>query len=472
MGGVGIDVVGAEAETEAEAGGVEEDIIVLYYRSMGGRDEKLSCYIIPPRMSTDEERTSRGKREVGNRQRGGKVLGRGFKGKTMGTSCSFRDADTLCAVFAALVSDVRRRGGVDGIDGLSVHLDLLPRRVGRQRIAPSMLRATLRGEDAVRCLRELPKAPGTTKFIAKVFDGVRPSEAYAREIASTRLLTEVYGKDTPRFTTIRGIPFNIQGQDREVIGVTVFTTRDEDDDDDDSSPPAALSVALSGRCNKDVDRLLPLTDEGVWRLAVDVLESLDRLHAHGMVHTDVKADNIIYCADEQRFKLVDWELSCTIDSLRMKRDRRSFHKPPTSPFAWYAWGAEKNVARSAFLVYWYARRGRRLMSNATLRRELWNAGSSFVRWASSPAVTEETRSALFERHATSIDLFDFGFVLIQAVSMPMKRRSSDNISDDTRRVMMELGRRLYTMDDESSPSSKTREALRWIQEEEESRRRT
>jgi hypothetical protein len=61
---------------------------------------------------------------------------------------------------------------------------------------------------------------------------------------------------------------------------------------------------------------LPKTQDGLSAMALDVLEALSVMHADGIVHLDVKPDNILWDAVRGRYVLADYDLVSHVDDVR------------------------------------------------------------------------------------------------------------------------------------------------------------
>jgi serine/threonine protein kinase len=78
----------------------------------------------------------------------------------------------------------------------------------------------------------------------------------------------------------------------------------------DDSPPWLATTFVPGPPLADlVTRAGPLPEDAVWRLAGGLAEALQAIHAHGLVHRDLKPGNILIAADGPR--VIDFGISRT-----------------------------------------------------------------------------------------------------------------------------------------------------------------
>lgn len=80
-------------------------------------------------------------------------------------------------------------------------------------------------------------------------------------------------------------------------------------------PPSVGEHPLLPMRRLAADRL-PATADGLASMTLDVLEALAVLHADGLVHMDVKPDNILWDASHGRYVLSDYDLVSHVDDVR------------------------------------------------------------------------------------------------------------------------------------------------------------
>ncbi len=80
----------------------------------------------------------------------------------------------------------------------------------------------------------------------------------------------------------------------------------------DDQPPWLATTFVPGPPLADlVGRTGPLPEDAVWRLAGGLAEALQAIHAHGLVHRDLKPGNILIAADGPR--VIDFGISRSTD---------------------------------------------------------------------------------------------------------------------------------------------------------------
>lgn len=343
---------------------------------------------------------------------GGRVYGRGKYGETLDATGD--DGETFAADLEALPGEQPCRVWLG--DGKTRH---------KTTVARLLAAVTAEGHAFV-AKRMLPQAAGVARM------------AFVAEMRSIARINEAYGGagKVAHFTTLGGMRV---GGFADVVGVELHDDR---------------RYIFSRRCDVPLDKHAFGKDAD--HFVRDLLESFAALHAGGLVHCDVKLDNMIMCGD--RFKLIDWGSSERFEQVA----RRYVGKGNTaSPMAWAAWGT--GIATPAFYVGYFAvLYGLAPLKCADFVRLASGAYASFraaydkeVQRQSRARSDEGFRRGLLRRYVRSIDLFSFGMVLAHVACVFSKR-----LSRRARARMLELARRLTHYDDPDFTQD-AGEALRW-----------
>ena len=94
----------------------------------------------------------------------------------------------------------------------------------------------------------------------------------------------------------------------------------------DDSPPWLATTFVAGPSLADlVARSGPLPEAAVWRLAGGLAEALQAIHAHGLVHRDLKPGNILIAADGPR--VIDFGISRTTSGTVVTATRTTIGTP-------------------------------------------------------------------------------------------------------------------------------------------------
>jgi hypothetical protein len=231
---------------------------------------------------------------------------------------------------------------------------------------------------------------------------------------------------------------------------------------------------LSRRCEAPLDRFVFTTDREADAFVAQLLASFADLHAGGLLHCDVKLDNMIWCARERRFKLIDWGASSSVAQLTV-RYLRTLSRPRNfaSPLAWVAWGAGRAFGTPAvytgnLLLRYAAAAGGALLDGRFLRlvfsallscraaadRE-FERGVQRGRWAVDTDAA--FRRHIMLRYARSLDLFGFGLAVAYVACVSPE----GGLSDGVRARMLELARRLTHAGDDGAFTQDAGEALAW-----------
>ena len=378
--------------------------------------------------------------------RGGAVMGQGVHGRTFDAG-DVGDAGDAGRDRATLYAELLRpeaqacRWELHLAGGRTVECDAGPARA-----------------DLIKAVR------GAKSFVAKTFIAARnrtAEEAFGLEMEMRGRVLRAYGSDdvAREFTTVTsGLPISLPGRgpSSELVGMRLRMP----------SVPSVRSMPskrsggedtfymLSSKCDTPLDRHAFERPGELIEMARDVLDSFARLHAGGMLHADVKLDNMVFCSmagakargRRRRFKLIDWGGSIGESELRDRYMSTQEPKNTCSPMAWYAWGLGPRLTVKAFMLL-HARMYRsefltslefvrfcasslESFTHAVERIECreheargQRGGSGGTRWSRRlsgllPA-ERKVRLALLAEHTRSFDLYNLGLALASlAVSTP------------------------------------------------------
>jgi len=139
----------------------------------------------------------------------------------------------------------------------------------------------------------------------------------------------------------------------------------------------------------------------------DLILGLNAIHSLGLIHQDIKPDNLIYNPDTGRTKYIDFGLSCILNddievagqpvfSSALKFPCGSHGTPITSSPEMYTYGSDGNI------LYFHSyengvRKSRPKMDNYLypakylVAHDIWSVGCVLLSWYTNPATVEETQ---------------------------------------------------------------------------------
>eukprot|EP00798_Chlamydomonas_sp_ICE-L_P012887 gene12887-biopygen12837 len=211
------------------------------------------------------------------------------------------------------------------------------------------------------------------------------------------------------------------------------------------------------------------SDADMDKFVRETLENFDVIHRAGIIHGDVKLDNMIYCAKDDRYRLIDWGKTADhADMLARYVDntRFGFVNNTSSPMAWFCSGL--NYAASlVFMTMIVTRHMERVAMCPPMRALVAHAYTSFnlaVRsilggnplFKLDKVTNKKLRLDLLDRYAQSFDLYDIGLILTAFVCIYV-----DALSVRMRERALALAFRLVDYGDPSAHLSTARDALQW-----------
>jgi hypothetical protein len=229
----------------------------------------------------------------------------------------------------------------------------------------------------------------TTGVVAKE---MRVREAFEVELRTNARVLRAYGRSAERFTTLRAFSLGM-------VGLFV--------------PATGLHYTLQARCDVPLDRLAFGRPNELDAMVRDLLASFARLHDAGMLHADVKLDNMMLCG--RSYKLVDWGAAIPAAELRRRYLSQVGSRPKNclTPLAWFAYGLAP-VSLPIFLVRHAMLFGLGTTSLAfqgLMASALASAQAEIERLEAEHADTGAARDAAMRRHWRSFDLFNLGMAI-------------------------------------------------------------
>eukprot|EP00798_Chlamydomonas_sp_ICE-L_P002254 gene2254-biopygen10766 len=380
-------------------------------------------------------------------QTGGRELGRGVTARTIEISnpSDATDTDTFKHIIVSALADVKktksRRAWILYV-------------LDKKNQGMTRVKLTTSGEKEQFCSNVL-NTKVSDKFVCK---DLNSAAAFNEEIRTAELLfRNVSASGLAKATTFSSIPFkrfNVVGIDlggKDILsrdsGFYVFSLR---------CSMSAASKGISSDANMD-------------KFVRETLENFDVIHRAGIIHGDVKLDNMIYCAKDDRYRLIDW--GKTADHADMvaryvDNTRFGFVNNTSSPMAWFCSGM--NYAASlVFMTMIVTRHMERVAMCPPMRALVAHAYTSFnlaVRsilggnplFKLDKVTDKKLRLDILDRYAQSFDLYDIGLILTAFVCI-----YDDALSFRMRERALALAFRLVDYGDPSAHLSTARDALRW-----------
>jgi serine/threonine protein kinase len=350
-------------------------------------------------------------------QVGGRRYGEGFKGVTMDAPCLPNDAETACAEIRSVIEL-----NDDDDDGdLEVTVYGLGKRTTEK---------TYKGRPAQDVARALIRALDRS-YIVKCFKP-RANKNFFIEIETMRVLERVYGPKKVRdMTTIKPVP--LRGMSVCAVHMSYR-----------GAPRKDLKMVFSVRCERTADAVV-YDDETCIRLITDVTSSMSVLHRAGMIHGDVKLDNMVQCSGGV-FKLIDWEMALDATERGVKRGfvRGTLLRNYASPLAWRLWGLSSgHNSTAAFLLYYaFKQTAWFVKARGALITDIARVAMAYDRFVMQR--DDVSPSRLYDEYVYSFDLFNLGFILLA-----IARDRSGTLSRLTPRVksfVIDVSRRMTEYD--------------------------
>lgn len=203
---------------------------------------------------------------------GGKKYGEGAKGLVMDVPYIESDSETLYEI----MKDIP----IESITLIGVNRSL-----------------RLKKEDEIKELIEYLK--GSVGIVCKIFKNrifhETPSESMENEIEGMTGMINIFKGELKKYTTVQYMEF----YKFRFLGMVIKT------------PKKSIHMTFNVGCAKRSDTM-SMNESQLKQMIGDLLETLVRIQKYNVIHTDIKADNIVYCENDNRYKLIDWELSSEV----------------------------------------------------------------------------------------------------------------------------------------------------------------
>ncbi len=249
-----------------------------------------------------------------------------------------------------------------------------------------------------------------------------------------------------RATTLATIPFAMSNS-KSKLGVVGFEI-----------PKHEMFCTFSLRCSVPVSNIKFDSDALLNKFMVETLENFKIIHDHGLSHADVKVDNIIYCADEDRFKLIDWGKSI----FESKLPQRYLAPKPvmitnntSSPVAWIVFGLNYSWTY-VFTTMVLSRHVKDIIMCPRMTSLVTHVYKSFEKMLNNKMghttigrafsvgrmLSKKFRREMLDKYWRSFDLFDLGFIVTMIVC-----KYGDSFSDNMKERVSVFSRRIMSYGD-------------------------
>lgn len=364
------------------------------------------------------------------KQCGGREYGSGVAGRTINTiqnpNSSNDDTETLHHQLSEIMDTNKKSNGSlflyvnDGGDKLRrVHV--------KQNVDKTKFRALI-------------NTPKMHMFVSKLYT-TRENFLIELNVIGDVMKAIPEREGLSKATTLSSIPFVTSGKTK--LNVVGFELPNHD-----------MFCTFSLRCTVPVSNIKFDSDALLNKFVVETLENFKIIHDHGLSHGDVKVDNIIYCAHEDRFKLIDWGKSI----FESKLPQRYIATKPvlitnntSSPVAWITFGLNyswsyvfttmvlsrhvKDIImcpRMTVLVTHVYKSFERMLNN--------NMGHTSVGrvFSIGRMLSKKYRKEMLDMYWRSFDLFDLGFIVTMIVCKygnSFSEKMKDRVTIFSRRIM-------------------------------------
>jgi serine/threonine protein kinase len=293
---------------------------------------------------------------------GGKKFGSGVKGETLDIACKFNNSDTLCKKLNNNISNIN----VITSDNKTHSID---------EIEPFLSFLSTLNQYVIKIFKP------HKKLLSVLFN--KEDQNYKKEINGIKKIFKIYKNDLEKYTTIKTVLYN----NLSIIGIQIIFKN-----------KPTLYGTFSTKCNYEVSDYKFKNTKEFDIFIKQTLESIVIIQENNYAHTDLKPSNIIYCANNKTFKIIDWELLKKI--LWTKNKQYFANKSHNTPLTQYIYGIPVYAALKVFKIMNYEKYNEWYSSNEF--QEIYNKVKQDL------STITKTKHQLFREYKYTFDIFAIG----------------------------------------------------------------
>ena len=289
---------------------------------------------------------------------GGKKYGQGVYGITYDFSCQPNDNETLCNM-------------------------LKEKRIKNIQLHSFDNFIELDDKSIKRFIRYMHKLDCCVAKVFKSYMIGLDIKGFNEELSGMKIIYDIFGIKTEKLTTLTSLKlfgFNF------VAAYIIF--------EDDSH----IYVTFTKRCDSDLEHYeITSLDQ----LIDNILETFIYMQKKDFLHCDFKPDNMIYCSNYKRFKVIDWGLA----KFAKEKNRMYGSLIFSSPLALYISGIPKQVVLSiTHLSCW---KNKKKWFNSNIYTELYE----IIKEDFNRITNDMNKSEILNKYKHKFDLHNFGMSL-------------------------------------------------------------
>lgn len=292
----------------------------------------------------------------------GRIIGEGVKGITMDMGCKPYDPDTFCNM-------IKKKN----TKGLNLFSESSTHYVPKERVHRFLEHVSKKHSYVVKVFKP-------SGMLIPFLD--RTSSNFSNELKGMKRVFKMFSGSASKYTTLKKQTFD----GHNFIAVQMLFENE-----------TPMYATFSKKCNHEIKdhRFEGYTEFNAF--VRHTLETLAVLQKNGYAHCDIKTSNMVYCNDEKRFKLIDWEMS---KRLSWSKNHMYFANISSdSPLALYMYGIPETLAINSFRVANYKDRSRWYDS-----MEAQDLIGPYINNLSS-VIEGRTNEGLFRKYKNHLDMF-------------------------------------------------------------------